>query len=743
MLRGMSESPSPKLINLTLRDGQQSTLDSADWIFEPRDFAKVIAASAQAGFHGAEIAGGQSFQIAIGRGYNPFTILGAVSHAVNCGSGNEGFELQMLFRGANALGFRHYDKDLVEITLKEFIQHGITKIRFFDALNDIDNLQLPDSIRSAEGVVLEGAICFTHYRDAPDRYTDDYFCRYTEALIAAGYNAIAIKDMSGQLTAERVSTLVPALMDILSPQNIPLTLHCHSTNEAHSKATIAKAMEYGIHAIETVEGTLSGSSSHHTLATIAPDLVTNKAAYKQLTNRISQLWGSQPDRKDQQIPQALKEQLCAAGVPGGAMPFVIRDLEQQESTVRAKYLSSNKTPDPADTGIDLDDFSTIVDLFIAELKRVCQDAGLPLLVTPTADICCKQAIANLAIGSDPYSDSLADRYLNRGGQPNPDPRYAKLILGYYGELKAYDGEDNIHGPSPEVIQFFEANNTLQLKATDQHPSQTLGGSDLREAQQSAWQLIQKMGSDALSYASFDQLTILYALKPATGIQSDDPIAKAVETYLQRAENAKIDGRGRTFPGYKTLMQPILNYLGPMFALNPSLKARDIPNFPLEKLGTNLCSQLFDIYIDLPIWSSVTDLKNHLSKLLSSAHISPELLEAVRHVSESLSQLDARPTRHEKDNLTEALTRFEQITIADLFNSLALINSFVNDVAKYATHPKAYAARTISIADIAPLSKPPGPNQKLGTWEARIQQSITGKYLRLETDFQRRAENWKA
>jgi len=151
-----------------MRDGQQSTLDSPDWIFEPRDFAKGIAASAKAGFHGAEIAGGQSFQIAISRGYNPFTILSSISHATQGSSELKDFELQMLFRGANALGFRHYDKDLLEMTLNEFIKNGITKIRFFDALNDIENLELPESVKAADQVILEGAICFTHYPDAPE-----------------------------------------------------------------------------------------------------------------------------------------------------------------------------------------------------------------------------------------------------------------------------------------------------------------------------------------------------------------------------------------------------------------------------------------------------------------------------------------------------------------------------------------------------------------------------------------------
>lgn len=739
----MSQIPSPKLINLTMRDGQQSTLDSADWIFEPREYAKIIAASLKAGFHGAEIAGGQSFQIAIGCGYNPFTLLGAISHAVRNSSEGRDFELQMLFRGANALGFRHYDKDLVEVTLKEFIKYGITKIRFFDALNDIQNLDLPDSVKNASGVTLEGAICFTHYADHPDRYTDDYFCRYAKSLLECGYNAIAIKDMSGQLTAGRVSTLVPALLDILNPKNIPLTLHCHSTNEQNSQDAIAKAVELGIHAIETSEGCLSGGSAHHSLLTVAPDLITSHTAYHQLTRKTDSLWNGQPARKDQEIPQSLKEQLCAAGVPGGAMPFVIRDLQQQESAIRAKFLSSSHSAGSIAPDADINAFPTIVDLFIGELKRVCCDAGLPLLVTPTADICCKQAIANLAIGADPYSGSLADRYLNRSGQPNPDPRFAKLILGYYGELKEYDAQGTVHGATEEVTRFFEANNPLQLKITSCHPSENLGGDDLRTAQQAAWKLIQKRGADALSFASFDQLTILYALKPTVAVQSADPIAKAVKTYRRRAENARIDGHGRTFPGYETLMRPVLSSLGAMFAINPTLDALDIPDFPLEKLGTNLCDQLFDIYIDLPIWANVIVLDNHLTKLLTSSYIPSELREAVSNVSETLVQLDMRPTRQDSKHLAEALERFKSATIADLFDSLAMINAFVNDVAKYATNPKTYAERVISISDISRLSKPTGINERLGDWEAHIQQSLTGKHLRLEADFQRRAAYWKA
>ncbi|WP_169334389.1 hypothetical protein [Rubritalea marina] len=732
----MTSKPTPKLTNLTMRDGQQSTLDASDWLFESYNYARVIRASRKAGFDGAEVSGGQSFQIAISRGYNPFVVVGAVGHALCHENDNSPFELQMLIRGANALGFRHYDKDLIEITLKEFIKHGITKIRCFDALNDIQNLELPTSLQGTEGVTFEGAVCFTHYADHPERYSDAYYCNYAKALVDAGYNAIAIKDMSGQLTAQRIHRLVPALLEVLAPQGIPLTLHCHSTNATLSRQAISAATEYKVHAIETVEGVLAGGSAHHDLASVAPQLIQDQSSYNELTRLTERLWGNAPVRRDQDIPQELKDKLCAAGVPGGAMPFVIRDLHMQEPAIRAKFSAAKHIDQP-------DSFHSIVEVFIRELKRVCVDAGLPLLVTPTADICCKQAIMNLAMGAAPYEDSLAQRYLNRSGQPNPDPRYAKLILGHYGELKAYDEANMVHGPSDEVIKFFEANNALQLKQVEHHPSQNPGGDDLSSAQHSAWQLIQKKGAKALSFASFDQLTILYGQKPATAQQGEDPIANAVETYYKRAELAKIDGRGRTFPDYEALMSPILNCLGAMFALNPSLDAHVIPKMALSELGNNLCNRLFDIYIDLPIWAQVTVLNNHLSKLLSSANTSDELKAAVLHVAGSLKALDLRPHRRGTEDLPTALANFKQITIVELFNSLAIINSFINDVAKYATNPKAYAERVLNIQDISTLSAPENAGLTLNEWESNIQQSLAGKYLQLEADLLRRAEQWKA
>jgi len=376
----------PRLTNLSLRDGQQSTLDSQEWVLDTAKMTQVLRASSLAGYTGAEVAGGQSFQTAISNGYNPFTITDALSNAQVSSSQLKELDLQMLFRGANALGFRHYDKDVVEATLNEFIKNGVNKIRFFDALNDVDNLFLPESVT--------------------ERYTDDYYVNYLKVLMAKGFNSFAIKDMSGQMTPERIKALFPLLKEVLTDLKAPLELHLHSTNEEMSKLAIQAAIEVGVDSIETVEGPLCGGSAHHDLASVSDDPLCHSEAYKELTRVSRSVWGAKPNRKDADIPEALKKKLCDAGVPGGAMPFVIRDLKTQSSVIVDKYktlrqkklavtqrfkIGKINEPVVADSSSSID-FEDLVELFICELKRVCIDAGLPLLVTPTADICAKQAL---------------------------------------------------------------------------------------------------------------------------------------------------------------------------------------------------------------------------------------------------------------------------------------------------------------------------------------------------------------
>ena len=744
----------PTLItNLSLRDGQQSTLAVTDWVLDTAHMASVLAATQHAGFSSAEIAGGQSFQTAISNGYNPFVITDALNNSIVQENGTKLLDLQMLFRGANALGFRHYDKDVVEATLREFIKNGISKIRFFDALNDIDNLYLPESIKQLNGVILQGAICFGHYSQAPQRYTDSYFLNYAKQLVKNGFTHIAIKDMSGQMTAERMSQLLPGLQSYLKPLGVPIELHIHSTNSATSKQAAQKAIELGIDSIETVEGPLAGGSSHHALASIAPELIPDSLSYQALITKSTRIWQN-PQRKDDDIDPHLKTQLCAAGVPGGAMPFVIRDLRTQMPTIVAKHqkiineasasrnkFAIGKTNEIGAKPAGSVTFNDLINLFIDELKKVCRDAAYPLLVTPTADICCKQAIANLAFGKNPYSDQLEDRYLTANGDTGADPRFTKLILGHYGEFKSYDSNITAFMPSNEVLSFFEAHNPLDLKRTERHPSLFENGQDMKQARAAAWKLIQTKGSKALSFANFDQLTLMYALKPASA-PGVDPISKAVEAYTLRADKARVGGTGVTFPGYESIMQPILEHLGAIYAVKPDLIPADVMQTKLADLGRNLYRRLFRTYATLTITQEVTRVRNNLTNLISSDHTNETLKQAAAFVGDSFKNLDFLPKSQAESSYESARERFRQLTLCELFGTLALTHSLVNSVDKHGTDPSMPAERAITLDDLNKYSHSK-PNQLSTNWEKRLQLTISTRHFQVENDLRKRVRKWQS
>ncbi len=750
-----SEHREWKITNLTLRDGQQSTLALKDWVLDTAKMARILVASQKAGFDSAEIAGGQSFQTAISNGYNPFAITDALSNALVSADGSVlEIELQMLFRGANALGFRHYDKDVVEATLREFIKNGITKIRCFDALNDIDNLDIPESVRDSKGVVMQGALCFGHYHEAPERYTDDYFLAYAKQLVEKGFRQIAIKDMSGQMTAARIATLLPKLQEYLRPQGIPIELHIHSTNELTSREAATKAIELGIDSIETVEGPLAGGSSHHSLESIAPSRVINQRAYRELVDLSTRVWGTQIQRKDEEIQAELKTRLCRAGVPGGAMPFVIRDLKTQMPTIvakRAQILEKEKNRRDKfvvhregvathESHGELD-FSDVLELFLIELKRVCKDAGYPLLVTPTADICCKQAISNLAFSVNPYSEDITERYIHSSGNTGADPRFAKLVLGHYGECKAYDQKGSVYRSEENVLDFFEEYNPLQLTRVKKHPSTKMLGNDMCQARAAAWKLIHTQGSKALSFANFDQLTLMYALRPA-GAHGVDPIEKAVLAYTERADSVRIGETGVTFPGFKVIMQPILEHLGALFAQRSTITPEQAMNLPLGTFGQNLYRRLFRTYVTLPITQEVTRVRNNLTNLISSDHTSPQLKESVALVGASFDNLDFRPVQVGETHYEEAREAFRQLSIADLFGALALTHSLINSVDKHGTDPWSPVEKAITMAEIRRYGRSK-IEEGATEWERKLASSIGTRYYQVETVLQRHIERWRS
>jgi oxaloacetate decarboxylase alpha subunit len=578
---------------LDIRDGQQSTLALPDMVFDSFKWAKILASASQAGFKSAEIAGGQNFQSAISRGYNPFNLLEYMDLITKDEKGKKTIDLQMLFRGANALGFKHYSPEIIELTLNEFARNGITKIRIFDALNDIDNIYIPESLKKKKlKIDIQGALSFGHYASQPERYTDDYYVNYAQKLINKGCTSLAIKDMSGQLDGERAGTLVHRLKTKFP--KIPLELHIHSTAEEKSKQALDAAIEAGIDGIETVEGPLSGGAAHHKFTTISN---INTHELDKLAEACQEAFGEVAEKRlDLKIDPDTRAKLSAVGVPGGAMPFVMKDLKTMTHAIMKNNHCSEEQ---------------VLELFIKELPRVCADANYPLLVTPTADICCKQAIFNLAHGNNLSSDTLEDRYnfsTDSNGEFNKcDIRFVKLVLGHYGEMKEYDDNDTVHKVSNDVKNFFVTKQS-KIQATTEHPYTKLsqkGDNELADACQKAQDLMEKYPLASRSFASLDQLIIMYALAPEGG--HGDPIEKALKAYIERN---KKDYSSRTigipFTEFDILFEPLFKHLDNLAVLG---KLPDNPlDMKLKEFG-QLGIRLFNAFSQMKLVRTYKSRKN--------------------------------------------------------------------------------------------------------------------------------------
>lgn len=620
-----STTRTPYHVNqLLLRDGQQSTLKTESINFDPIAWAKIL--SHARGFKSAEVAGGQSFQSAIRQGHNPFNMMEYLDLCTRDGRGTRAIDLQMLFRGANALGFRHYSPDLIEAVLNEFIRLGINKIRFFDALNDIDNIYIPESVKAkvqgSNPVELQGALCFGSYPNQPARYSDQYYVNYAKALMAKGCTSIAIKDMSGQLDASRATSLIQQLRRALP--EVRLELHMHSTNHEKSLAAVKAAIEAGVDGIETVEGPLAGGASHHSLASIDPAKAQSLPNYQALLQEANRVF-ARLNREDAMLDPEIKSKLCQAGVPGGAMPFVVKDL--RESSVSIARNNRDYFMEDCPSGKSFEDmledgkwrFEKAMNLFLKELPRVCDDANFPLLVTPTADICTKQAIYNLKHGSNIQSDELQDRYdLSTN---HCDERFVKLILGHYGQMKSYSSPEDkgFEVIDSKVVDFFETNKLSIRRQTEQpytkilreHTSDT---GELVQARQSADVLINKHGYKALSFASREQLAIIYLLAPPG---HGDLVEAALQKYIAKTEKDYHQGRRCGAPireGFEYLFEPLFKHIDVLAALGR--KAGEALSMKLADFG-NLGTRLYEVYSNLPVLQRVRDfVENNVTSACS-------------------------------------------------------------------------------------------------------------------------------
>jgi len=348
-----------------LRDAHQSLIATR---MRTDEFEGILEKMDKIGYHSLECWGGATFDSCLRfLDEDPWDRLRLIRK--KCPN----TKLQMLFRGQNMLGYRHYSDELVDYFVKKSIDNGIDILRIFDALNDVRNLQTAIDAAKKYGGHVQAAISYT----TGPVFDIDYYCNYAKQLENAGADSICIKDMAGLLTPYGTYDLVKALK---STVDIPVQLHSHYTSGLASMVHL-KGIEAGVDVIDTAMSPLAMGTSHPATESMVAALKGTEYDTGLDIKALSEI-------RDFFTP--LREKYLASGLLDPKMLGVDANtlLYQVPGGMLSNLVSQLKQAGKADK----------LDEVLAEVPRVRKDSGYPPLVTPTSQIVGTQAVFNVIMG---------------------------------------------------------------------------------------------------------------------------------------------------------------------------------------------------------------------------------------------------------------------------------------------------------------------------------------------------------
>ena len=389
-----------KITETALRDSHQSLIATR---MTTEEMLPILETMDSIGYHSLEAWGGATFDSCL-RFLNedPWERLRKIRDKV------KNTKLQMLFRGQNILGYRHYSDDVVSYFVERSLANGIDIIRIFDALNDPRNLKTAVEATKREGGHVQAAFSYT----TGPCYTLEYYADYAKQLEEMGADSICIKDMAGLLKPFDAYDLVKALKE---STKLPIQLHTHYTAGLASM-TLLKAVEAGVDIVDTAISPLSMGTSQPPTETFVATLAGTKydtgislSALDEVTRYFSVLRDKYLEG-GQLNPKALKVDVNALlyQVPGGMLSNLMKQL--------AEAGKSDLLPEVLD-----------------EVPRVRADVGYPPLVTPSSQIVGTQAVFNVLLGERYKTCTKEFKGIVRGEYgrtPMPiDPAFVRKIIG--------------------------------------------------------------------------------------------------------------------------------------------------------------------------------------------------------------------------------------------------------------------------------------------------------------------------
>ncbi|MBE0450688.1 MAG: oxaloacetate decarboxylase subunit alpha [Clostridia bacterium] len=389
-----------KVTETILRDAHQSLIATR---LRTEQMIPILESLDAVGYHALECWGGATFDSSLRYlNENPWERLRIIRKNV------KNTKLQMLLRGQNILGYKHYADDVVEEFVKRSISNGIDIIRIFDALNDLRNIEKALNTTKKEGGHAQAAISYT----ISPVHTVETYVNLAKDMESMGADSICIKDMSGLLTPYGTEELVKA---IKANTSIPLEIHSHYTSGLASMAYL-KAIEAGVDIIDTAISPFAlGTSQPPTEPFVAALAGTEYDTGLDLI-KLDKITEYFAPIREKAIESGLMDpkilgvdiNTLVYQVPGGMLSNLVSQLKAQNA---------------------LDKYEDV----LKEVPRVREDLGFPPLVTPTSQIVGTQAVLNVVMGERYKMVPKEVKEYVRGmyGKPTVDisPEIIKKIIG--------------------------------------------------------------------------------------------------------------------------------------------------------------------------------------------------------------------------------------------------------------------------------------------------------------------------
>ena len=409
-----------KIVDTVLRDGHQSLFATR---MNTEEVLSALEELDQAGYYALEVWGGATFDSCLRfLDEDPWERLRKVRKVC------KNTKLQMLFRGQNILGYRHYADDVVDEFVQKSIENGIDIIRVFDALNDVRNLKQAVDSTNKYGGHCQIALSYT----TSPVHTVDYYVSLAKEVEKMGAHSLCIKDMAGVLLPEAAYELFSKLK---ANTKLPLELHTHCTGGI-AEMTVHRAIEAGCDIVDTALSSLAGGTSQPCTEALQYALQGTEYDPKLNIKMLEAAASKMNKVRDKYLANGLlkPKALCVNPnilkyqVPGGMLSNLMNQLEKQGA---------------------MDKYEEV----LKEVPRVRKDLGYPPLVTPLSQMVGTQAVMNVLTG-ERYK--MVPKEINEyvrglyGKSPAPIDEEVKAKI-----LKGADVKIITHRPADDIEPEFE------------------------------------------------------------------------------------------------------------------------------------------------------------------------------------------------------------------------------------------------------------------------------------------------